>query len=80
MMNLLGDEPPCVIELDEYRDRKSLNGPWSDQEIESLAENMCRSYRFHICDEIPIDLVRATELFGYQATRLRRRETFEVLD
>ena len=81
MMNLLRDEPPCVIELDEHRDRKYLNGPWSDQNIESLAEKMFRSYRFHISDEIPIDLVLAAELFGYQAKphdSLGETEQFEV--
>ena len=81
MMNFLGDEPPCVIELDDIRERTKLNGPWSDQEIESLAEEMFRSYRFYLSDGIPIDLVRAAELFGYQAkpyVSLGQNREFEV--
>ena len=65
---------PPDIDLDEIRDRKRLDYPWSLRAIECVADTLHSSIRFRLGDTLPYEPIKVIELCGF------RVEMHETLD
>ena len=57
---------PSDIDLDEIRDRKRLDRPWSSPAIEYVADKLHNSLRFRLGDTLPYEPIRAIELCDFK--------------